>query len=367
MFHWIHRLEGIRRTNDNDEDACHYEITALYHRMDDFSIALEEKLRKRKQAVKSMLRVSVNSISLDFTSKEAIEKSKLFNSQFDVCVHTAALSCPRTCQENPERARAINIPKTFLNYLNDVPMIVLSTCHVYDGFRCRSNIHTAEESKSSGRDDEDDCRLYYNEDCDQPNPVNMYGQTKLELEQYFSCGDNHNAPAILLRSSIILGPKSPICSNAHDTFLHFVQTRKQLKTSYFTNEFRNVVGVDHVCQIITHFVIKQLNQQRHRHNGLPTTEVYNMGGPISVSRFDMASAVFRYRGWFDHYKCHLLEAKRTSTTVPLDLSMDSTKLQKATGISYDAESYLIRIIQTAFSIQYDKEITMTCNKERIEY
>ena len=134
-----------------------------------------------------------------------------------------------------------------------------------------------------------------------------------------------------LRSSIMLGPKAPIQPNGvHGTFLDFVKSRGEnnQETTFFTNEFRNVVRVDFVLQTINDIITKRIvmdNDNTCNTAADPMPVVFNMGGPESVSRMDMAKAVFTKFG-YDHKL--LLPTKQTSPLSPLDISMDSSFLQK---------------------------------------
>jgi len=209
-------------------------------------------------------------------------------------------------------------------------IIALSTDQVYDG-----NILQGKDSS----------RLYKEDEKEGLNPVNVYGQTKLEMEEYllekhkqiqqnsFSSSVHSSLLLFALRSSIMLGPSAPIQPNGvHGTFLDFVKSRGEQKqeTTFFINEYRSVIRVDHVIQIIDDIITKRILPQ-HLHNNIDTTNdirmpiVFNMGGPIRVNRMDMAKAVFKRFGY--DYNL-LLPTRQTSAISPLDISMESSLLQK---------------------------------------
>jgi hypothetical protein len=58
-----------------------------------------------------------------------------------------------------------------------------------------------------------------------------------------------------------------------------------------------------------------------------------MGGPIKVNRLELAQAVFEYLGYDPHGV--LVAAKQTNPTSPLDIGMDSGKLERATKIVHE--------------------------------
>jgi dTDP-4-dehydrorhamnose reductase len=298
-------------------EGYQYEITALYNRMEGFPEAV--------QAQSSAEGVTVHVQSCDLTTESDYSFAK---KDVDICVHTAALASPRFCEADPDKANAINVPKSFFQTMANVPIIALSTDQVYDG------------TKDTEKDGD------YKEDTDKPNPLNVYAKTKLEMEKYLQ--EHHTkAATVLLRSSIILGPKAPF-GKAHDTFLHFCQSRDQQETTFFVNEYRTVVSVLHVCRIMDWMIL------HHRRN-LPNNnyEVYHLGGPVRVNRIDMAKAVFHQ---FQFDTKYLLKTEQTSKNVPLDISMDSRKLQELTGIAH-LPATLPELVEYTFSKKRKKEST----------
>ena len=198
-------------------------------------------------------------------------------------------------------------------------VIALSTDHVYDGNNQANP---------------------YREDTDPAQPINTYGQTKLALEQLLL----EQQLSIILRSSIMVGPAAPLVSSSvHDTFLHFIARRDGTDTLFFTNEKRNAVFVQDVVASILWFVAA------HADDSTTTTTttnllsgVYNLGGPVSYSRMAMAEAVFDH---LDYQKQHLIPAtKEASTNSPLDLSMDSSRLQQLTGRSFAALPDVLQVM-----------------------
>ena len=268
-----HLLQHLRSTS--------HDVTALCHRQES-----AERLRAHYP--------SYRVACVDLASPDSIDAFLAFLAglTFDVCIHSAAISSPKLCEQDPERARAVNVPQYFLEKLGSgTYTIVLSTDQVYEG---------------TGPP--------YKED-DPVNPLNAYGQSKVTLEQLCS-----HRPTIQLRSSILLGPTTETPS--HDTFLHFVASRKDTPTEFYTDEKRSVVGVHDVVRMILWLV---------EHPG--TSGVYNMGGTASISRADMARAVGDYLGWEpSSYLIPCVKPQSSGVPTPLDISMDSTKLYDLTGI-----------------------------------
>jgi dTDP-4-dehydrorhamnose reductase len=354
-------LLGQWMTNGIEED-CNYDITALYHS----SVGFDEAVTAFQQSkcCHETTNVTVTTQSCDLSQPDTLHNllsnnhnNNNINHKFDLVLHMASLSSPRACEQDPKKAQALNVPKAFFEMVKDFPMMALSTDQVYDGSRSRTRKN-------------EDGLLFYQEDNDdeddedhRPNPLNVYGQTKLDMELYLK--ERHVAAStptastastststIILRSSIMLGPKAPI-HTAHDTFFHFCASRDQQETTFFTNEYRTVVSVQHVCRVITWMMMVQVRKNNNNNTSSNTNqensntgvelppkppnhrfEIYNLGGPNRVNRYDMAEAVFQHLGYSTPEK-YLVPSLQTSPTSPLDISMDSDKLQRTTGIQHE--------------------------------
>jgi nucleoside-diphosphate-sugar epimerase len=274
-----------------------YEVTALFGGSNtEFESNLVDLVEKADSSI------IIHCQKLDLTSLQEITewKNQLPAGDFDLCIHMAALSSPRACQADPDKAQQINVPKILFQALGkDTPIIALSTDQVYAGTPLQNggtNFYTELESAE---------------------PINIYGTTKLQMEEYL--GENFSA-VVLLRSSIIVGPLAPL-GGAHDTFLHFCASLENKETTLFVNEYRNIISVNDVISTITWF----LYNPSKKHAG-----IYNMGGALRLHRLDMAKAVFAH---FDYHDDNvLISAEQISPLSPLDISMDSSKLQQVTGI-----------------------------------
>ena len=295
-------------------DDCAFHVYALYGKSKGFPEAVKE------------FTVSNNLVtveSLDLTDIEAVKAWFRNHPNMDVCIHAAALSSPRVCEQDPEKAQKMNVPKAFFQELHaqNCCIISLSTDQVYDGTKV----------------------ALYNE-ADPAHPVNVYGKTKLEMETYLQ-ELSGKQQAVLLRSSIILGKKAPIAA-AHDTFLHFCASREGQPTEFYSDECRSVVFVEDVVSTLL-FLTKHFITRKDDDDDA-VGGVYNMGGPASVSRVDMAMAVFDHLA-FDKTSS-IVSKKKASLPVgpvpsPLDISMDSSKLEALMNRKF---SCLDMILQSAF-------------------
>ena len=224
-------------------------------------------------------------------------------------VNCAGMSSPGACERAPRLADAANAPSTLWTATaeatgeNPPLWIQLSTDHVYDGTRAMSD-----ESVT-------------------PNPVNAYGRSKVRCEETLA---REYPRSVVLRSSVITGPKPPFVDVERTLFLDFIRDsfeNKSERTTFYDDEFRSPICVYDVCAVI-----------RAAYESPPETpKTYNMGGPDRVSRVDMAKGVAAYLangdatleatyvGKIARASCR--EAKRLrGVAAPPDISMDSSAL-----------------------------------------
>lgn len=306
LYHWMIEQEDDDGNSFETDQQELWEIYALYSSMTGFEQIVKEKTaihHQDGQYPRRRANVQVFVESLDLTNETAVINWISSHLPLDVCIHTAAISNPGLCEEQPDLAQAVNVPKHFLQALADhaVPIVALSTDQVFDGTKPTAG------------------PLSYYTEHDAPNPINQYGKTKAALEEFLQTTSPQSH--ILLRSSIILGPLAPF-GNAHSTFLHFCSSRENQETEFFTDECRTVVSIRNVVEVLLYFA-------QHPPNGeTKTSGIYHMGGKDRVSRYDMAKYTFEHFNFDTKYLMPTLKAKLPPGKVknPLDISMDSTKL-----------------------------------------
>jgi dTDP-4-dehydrorhamnose reductase len=259
--------------------------------------------------------------TLDFSDEDQVS-SFLSMRKFDVCIHTGALSSPQACQSQPDVAREVNVPATFLGPLSasGCRIIAFSTDQVYNG----------------------STKTPY-EEVDTTDPLNVYAESKVHLEEFLISAASRNgesdnlAPChVLLRSSIILGPLAPFLPTvAHDTFLHFCASRRDRPTDFYSDERRSVVFVADVVSVIR-WLIRSKDV-----NG-----VFNLGGPYGVSRYEMAEAVFNHLGFSTDCltpKHKALEPSVEGCVVtPLDITMNIEKLSNRSGLRFTPLAEIVK-------------------------
>ncbi len=246
---------------------------------------------------------------LEFTNEDEVDSYLKANGPFQICFHLAAISSPKSCEQNKEKCIKVNVPTYFFEALKDTCIVALSTDQVYCGEKAP-----------------------YLE-SDEAGPKNAYAQSKRDMESLLlnQNNDKRSKPAVCLRSSIICGPLAPY-GDAHSTFLHFCQSRKGVETTFFTDEIRSIISVQDVVNILL-FFCDQVKSGNHFPSG-----IYNMGGKDFCSRMDMATAVADYCAFsndvFIPAEKAKLELGPNDVPSPLDISMNSSKLEKLVGWNF---------------------------------
>lgn len=135
---------------------------------------------------------------------------------------------------------------------------------------------------------------------------------------------------VLVRS-IIYGDLPPAAPVGRSLFLQFVDDAlaRGQATPFFDDEWRCPVYVQDIVAVCEYFIKDAMIEKKHRQ------EVFNMGGPERLNRVQMAEAVAMYRGY--DRGCIVPSSSRELVAQrgylsPADISMDSSKLQRTSGI-----------------------------------
>eukprot|EP00929_Paragymnodinium_shiwhaense_P118768 TRINITY_DN90687_c0_g1_i1.p1 TRINITY_DN90687_c0_g1~~TRINITY_DN90687_c0_g1_i1.p1 ORF type:complete len:317 (-),score=52.79 TRINITY_DN90687_c0_g1_i1:117-995(-) len=253
---------------------------------------LVPRLEKDGHTVYAVSRSSAPPLAMDVTDAAACSKV-LSELKPDVIVHCAAQSSPAKCEEDPEAARSANVPMDLLREaakVNDkMRFVFLSTDQVLDG-----KGHLVDESVDA-------------------RPVNIYGQTKLDMEAAVRDAFSDHS---ILRLSFVYGPQ---VDGAHSTFLQFAldKLKAGAEFSVFTDQIRSCVYVDDVVETIKLAVLGK------------AAGTLNLGGPEALSRYDFCRTVAEHVG----ASREMLKGGTYSLPVPspADISMNVTKLTGLLG------------------------------------
>ena len=205
----------------------------------------------------------------------------------DLIIHCAALSRTGACEQDPAKARLINVDATkrLADLADEISFIFLSTDQVFDGLKGQ-----------------------YVE-TDQVNPLNVYGQTKAEAERAVLENRKHTVMRIALTAGM-----SPTRDRS------FVEDMvraagKGTTLTLFTDEFRCPITAGAVARALWEFAAK------------PGPGLYHLSGRDRLSRWEIGTLL-------THWYPELASAIQPGTLAdyqgpprPPDLSLCSDKIQ----------------------------------------
>lgn len=223
---------------------------------------------------------------LDLTDQKAVEQVWLALKP-NAVIHCAALSRTKDCERDPQQARRINVEATaYLAGLSErIPFVFLSSGEVFDG------------------------KVGWYRETDDPHPINVYGQTKLEAEQCLLQNPNHTVVRIVLTAGASLnGDRS------------FVEDMSRVAKSgnamtLYDDEFRCPLPAGVIARAIWELVNRG------------ATGLYHLGGQDRLSRWEIGQALL---AWYPELQGHLIVGASTDHTGaprPPDLSLKCDKIQ----------------------------------------
>jgi len=206
----------------------------------------------------------------------------------DLVVHCAAMSRTKDCEQDPERASRVNVEATArLAGLSDtIPLIFLSSGEVFDG--------------GTG---------WYRE-TDQPNPINVYGRTKLEAERVVLHNPRHTVVRIVLTAGTSQeGDRSfveDMCRTA----------KAGRNVTLYADEFRCPLPAGIIARAV--WEVAQGDRP-----GL-----YHLGGSERLSRWEIGQALLP---WYPELTGRLVNGSardHQGAPRPADLSLNCEKIQR---------------------------------------
>jgi len=223
---------------------------------------------------------------LDLTDRANVERTwQSINP--NAVIHCAALSRTKDCEQDPEQARRINVEVTahLAQLSQDIPFIFLSSGEVFDG------------------------RTGWYGETDEPNPINVYGQTKLEAEQAVLQNPRHTAVRIVLTAGT--------SETGDRSFVEdMCRTAKAGKdVMLYADEFRCPLPAGVIARVIWELVDR-------KQPGL-----YHLGGSERLSRWEIGEALLP---WCPELKDCLVKGSarnHVESPRPADLSLRCDKIQ----------------------------------------
>ena len=230
-------------------------------------------------------RLSRAELELTETSKV---KARIHALKPDLLIHCAALSRTKACEQNPDEARRINVEVTahLAQLSQDIPFIFLSSGEVFDG--------------KTG---------WYGEE-DEPNPINVYGQTKLEAEQAVLRNPRHTVVRIVLTAGTSeTGDRSFV-----EEMCRAAKAGKDV--TLYADEFRCPLPAAVIARTVWELVDR-------KQPGL-----YHLGGSERLSRWEIGETLLP---WCPELKGHLIKGSarnHVGSPRPADLSLRCDKIQR---------------------------------------
>lgn len=193
-------------------------------------------------------------IQIDITNKEDVLNLSKLNP--DIIIHCAALTDTTTCESNPKLAYKVNVQGTSnvveLAKTTKAKLIYISTDAVFDGEKG----NYCEEDK--------------------PNPLNVYGKTKLEGEK--ECLNKHNNSLVI--RTYVFGKNNYIKKKVFVDSVIF-----NLKNNLKYKAFNDVINTPiHVYQLF--LLIEELIHQNY-------TGIFHLVGNENISRYEFAKIIAR--------------------------------------------------------------------------
>ncbi|OAI46452.1 NAD(P)-dependent oxidoreductase [Nitrospira sp. SCGC AG-212-E16] len=206
----------------------------------------------------------------------------------DLLIHCAALSRTKACEQDPEQARRINVEATahLAQLSQDIPFIFLSSGEVFDG------------------------KTGWYAETDEPNPINVYGQTKLEAEQAVLQNPKHTVVRIVLTAGT--------STTSDRSFVEdMCRTAKAGKdVTLYADEFRCPLPAGVIARVIWELVDRK------------QTGLYHLGGSERLSRWEIGETLLP---WCPELKGRLMNGSarnHVGSLRPADLSLRCEKIQR---------------------------------------
>ena len=223
---------------------------------------------------------------LDLTDRANVERTWQ-SIKPNAVIHCAALSRTKDCEQDPEAARRLNVEVTahLAQLPQDIPFIFLSSGEVFDG------------------------RTGWYSETDEPSPINVYGQTKLEAEQAVLQNPRHTVVRIVLTAGTSeTGDRSFV-----EDMCRIAKAGKDV--TLYADEFRCPLPAGVIARVIWELVDRK------------QPSLYHLGGSERLSRWEIGEALLP---WCPELKGHLIigsARNHVGSRRPSDLSLRCDKIQ----------------------------------------
>jgi dTDP-4-dehydrorhamnose reductase len=223
---------------------------------------------------------------LELTETSKVE-ARIHALKPDLLIHCAALSRTKACEQDPQQARRINVEVTehLAQLSQNIPFIFLSSGEVFDG------------------------RAGWYGETDEPNPINVYGKTKLEAEQAVLQNPRHTVVRIVLTAGTSeTGDRSFV-----EEMSRIAQAGKEV--TLYADEFRCPLPAGVIARAVWELVDRQ------------QPGLYHLGGSERLSRWEIGETLLP---WYPELTGCMVKGSaqnHVGSPRPADLSLRCDKIQ----------------------------------------
>ncbi len=230
---------------------------------------------------------------IDLAQKTAVQQW-LWQLRPSAIIHTAALSKPNVCEQNPDRSYAANVEATgnLIDFCarQQIPFVFTSTEQVFDG------------------------QAAPYQETDVPSPINVYGRHKIEAERLIQ---QLHPQAVICRMPLLYGPPAPVADSFVQAFIRTLASQKPL--SLFVDEYRSPAYVADAAAGLLLALEKG-------------SGILHLGGPERISRYQFGQVLAEI---FDLDSTLLSPCHQADVPMPATRPADLTSLNhKAVAIGY---------------------------------
>lgn len=231
-----------------------------------------------------------------------------------IIIHTAAFTDVDDCELNPYQAFSVNVKGTeWVAQASDsvgATLFFISTDYVFDGNK----------------------QLPYNEE-DLPNPLNVYGRSKFEAEEFLK---SHCRSTWIIRSSWLFG------SNGKNFFRSVLQAVAR-------NEKLRVVNDQKGAPTYTRDLAKALRSLIEKGNRVEGCRIYHLASAGAISWFQAAKKILEKINSKVELEAISSEKLKRPAKRPLNSVFDMARIKKDFGIQ-------IRSWEEAFDEFWDESL-----------
>ena len=225
---------------------------------------------------------------LDMTDHPAVDL-EFRTHKPDLVIHCAAVSRTKDCEQNPERARRINVDATahLAELSHDIPFLFLSSGEVFDG------------------------RKPWYVETDEPSPINVYGRTKRDAEAIVLRNARHTVVRIVLTA----GTSRRADRSFVEDMCRTARSGKDI--TLYADEYRCPLPAGVIARALWELV------ERRR------TGLFHLGGSERLSRWEIGELLLP---WYPELAGRLVKGSshdHPGAPRPVDLSLACDKIQGA--------------------------------------